>query len=287
MKFGIVLLGLILLLLVTAVLPVPGGRSAEAVYYAPVFLLLLALLSASCLWCCVRRRVSLRQGGFYLVHLSVVLILSGAFLGYIAGKKGAMQLELAPSHPQRQVMASGGEWIDIGFDVAAENFQVQYYPPSYFLFRPLPPEETEPGAMPFKQDGEFRTDSSSEWKIGDMRFPVDRLQQNGAWIEHYRLEDGSVLMRGRSTPSYYGVTLLIDGEKLPIRINHPADHKGWRFYLMSYDRHAQRFVQLSVRRDPGRGMVILGIWMLIAGTFILCFRKAGSECQRANHKENL
>jgi cytochrome c biogenesis protein ResB len=101
------------------------------------------------------------------------------------------------------------------------------------------------------------------------------------------LDDGAFLHLAGQTPSHYGVTLQIsDGEKeleLPISINHPAGYKGWRFYLTSYDQRSRSYVVLSARRDPGRGTVIAGIWIVMIGTFVLCFRKTsigGVESRR-------
>jgi len=78
---------------------------------------------------------------------------------------------------------------------------------------------------------------------------------------------------------------LIDGKKLPVSINHPAQFKGWRFYLMSYDQMRQSYVQLSVRRDPGRNAVIAGIWLTIIGTFVLCFRREGVGCRMSGDEK--
>ena len=60
----------------------------------------------------------------------------------------------------------------------------------------------------------------------------------------------------------------------PLAINHPFTHRGWRFYLMSYDREAQRYVWLSARRDPGRPIVIAGIWGILLGVTWLCWKPA-------------
>ena len=58
-----------------------------------------------------------------------------------------------------------------------------------------------------------------------------------------------------------------------LAVNHPATHKGWRFYLASYEEQPRLYVLLTARRDPGRGTVIAGIWLLIVGVALLCLRK--------------
>jgi hypothetical protein len=276
MKPAILVLGALIVLLLTAVIPVPGGFHANAVYYSPVFMLLLLLLSLMSIRCCWYRKFGLKQSGFYLVHLGVILILAGAFTGYMAGTKGTVQLSLKPQQAVGQLLTAEGAPVDFGFDMAAENFQVKFYPPMYQLYRKLPPEETVPGQMPYKLAGEFSAGENGVCIIKGVG-PVSNLwnEARQEWTQRKMLPDGSILNLAGQTPSFFGVTLLIEGQKLPVSINHPASYKGWRFYLMSYDQQNQRSVQLSARRDPGRNIVVAGIWVVIAGTFIFCFRKNG------------
>jgi hypothetical protein len=278
MRFGIVLFGLIILLLLTAVLPVSGGRNATDIYYSPVMIVLLALLSGSSVWCCIKRKFSLKQVGFYLVHLGIVVILVGAFIGYVSGKKGMLQLSLMPQQAESRLMMKNGEPVDFGFEVAAENFQVKFYPPIYHLYRQIPPEQMVPGQMPFEKVSEFEPAGQTVLMLDDFgSFDVSNLwnEARQEWIQRRTVDAGVFLHRASQTPSYFGVTLLVEGEKIPISINHPAGYKGWRFYLMSYDQVNQRFVQLSARHDPGRNAVIVGIWLTLIGTFVLCFRRIG------------
>lgn len=278
MRFAIVILCAVILLLLTAVLPVGKGLEATAVYTSPVFIFLLALLSGASVWCCIKRKFSAKQIGFYLVHLGVVVILVGAFVGYVAGIKGVIQLSVRPPQLVNQLLSSEGDAVDLGFEIAAEDFQVKFYPPVYQLYQRLPFEEAVPGQMPYKQIGEFRADESGVCSVDGVGMVSNLWNEvNQEWTQRKMLPDGSFLNLAGKTPSFFGVTLLLDGKKLPVSINHPAQYKGWRFYLMSYDQNNQRFVQLSVRRDPGRMAVIIGIWLTIIGTFIFCFRKTGGQ----------
>jgi hypothetical protein len=132
--------------------------------------------------------------------------------------------------------------------------------------------------MPYEKAGEFNAGENGVCVLKGLG-PVSNLwnEARQEWVQRKMLPDGSFLHLTGQTPSFFGVTLLIEGRKLPVSINHPADYKGWRFYLVSYDQQNQRHVQLSVRRDPGRMVVIAGIWAVIAGTFVFCFRKEGDS----------
>ncbi len=58
-----------------------------------------------------------------------------------------------------------------------------------------------------------------------------------------------------------------------LKVNHPVSYGGWRIYLVSFGNDPVPYVQLSAKKDIGRGAVIAGIWMLMAGTFIICFKR--------------
>ena len=276
MRFAVVILCAVILLLLAGVLPVGKGLSATAVYTSPVMILLLALLSAASIKCCFKRR----PVGFILVHLGIVIILAGAFVGYIAGKKGTIQLQMF-----RPVAASGltgANPVPFGFEVAAKDFEVKFYPPVYHLYRELPRDQLQPGQMPFEKTAEYDMTGKDFIDVqGIGRIEVSNLWNDarGEWTSRRMLDSGSFLHLASQTPSHFGVTLQIaDGEKeleLPISINHPAGYKGWRFYLTSYDQRSRSYVVLSARRDPGRGTVIAGIWIVMIGTFLLCLRKTG------------
>jgi len=278
MKFAIIILCSVILLLLTGVLPVGKGLEATAVYYSPVMILLLGLLSGGCVLCCFKRRPL----GFILVHLGVVIVLVGAFVGYVTGVKGMLQLQLVRPVAERQVLNQTGDPVRFGFEVTAKDFEVEFYPPVYHLYRMLPPEQVVPGQMPFAKAAEYDTAGNDFIEIdGIGRLEVSNLwnEARGEWTPRRMLDFGAFLHLASQTPSHYGVTLqIVDGEQhveLPVRINHPAGYKGWRFYLMSYDQVNRSYVVLSARHDPGRGAVIAGIWIVILGTFIFCFRRTG------------
>ena len=276
MRISIVLFGVVILLLLAGVVPVGKGLSASAVYYSPIMILALGLLSAACVKCCMRRR----SVGFFLVHLGIVVILAGAFVGYLLGTKGRVQLPLNQPSAVSGLMGDAPE--SFGFEVAAKDFEVEFYPPVYHLYRKLPPEQVTPGTMPFEKVDEFNTAGRKFIEFdGGVRVAVSNLKDDvsGDWMPMQMLDDNKFLHLAAQTPSFYGVTLVVSDRgkelELPVSINHPAGYRGWRFYLTSYDQRNRSYVILSARRDPGRNAVIAGIWMVIVGTFVFCFRKAG------------
>ncbi len=280
MKTGIVLMWLIILLLLAAVLPAAGDRSADALYHSPVMIVLLGLLAGSCLWCCRKRRSGWCWAGFLLSHLGIAIVLAGGMLGFLFGVRTMVRIPVRFEHPIDTVMVAAQRQVPLGFSITARDFKVEFYPPAYVRWYPLPPEQVGPGENPFRPGETLETESVSEWELGDgQTFAVSSLWDaiRSDWIPQYSLPDGSILAIARKTPSFFGFTLVVsDGEQLreiPVTVNKPAKYGGWIFYLMSYDAQGRSYVDISARRDPGRTAVIAGIWMIIAGVFMLSFRR--------------
>jgi len=94
--------------------------------------------------------------------------------------------------------------------------------------------------------------------------------------------------RDRSVPKDFEATLSIveDGNESirMLKVNKPVTVAGWRIYLMSYEMHPSPYVRLLLRRDPGRITVLVGIWLIIVGTALLCWRR---ESGRTRHGEQV
>jgi len=161
--------------------------------------------------------MTLRKAGFQLTHLGLVVILVGAFIGFLKAKKSEFALPISATHEIKQIpTANDNSSYDLDFGIAVTNFQVDFYEQSDKQSRPTP-------------------------KHFQASLRINSL-------------DGS-------TTSH------------ELEVNHPVEHAGWRFYLMSYDTEARRYVVLSARHDPGRGVVFTGIALLMTGITIMCFRK--------------
>jgi hypothetical protein len=276
------LLGLIVLFLLAGVLPSRGGNQA-AVFGSPVFMVLLGLLALGAAARCLRppRR---RRLGFLLTHAGVGVLLAGAMVGFAAGRKGQMVAPVDERHAIRQAQIDERTTFDLPFDVTVTRFAVDYYDPDYQLFQPLPAAATNAraaGAEDYRfvrkltpaRDGSLAVPGYGAVKAGELRYGgatgVD------SWRRQVALTNEWILQRGRPAARHFeavlrfgdgGVSGGTAGAERTLRVNHPVSHRGWRFYLMSHGEEGPPYVVLSARRDPGRGLAIAGIWMLIAGT---------------------
>jgi len=263
--------------MLAGVLPVVGGEPLVG-FRSPVFIGLLAALVVSLVVCCFRRKWSFKRAGFLLCHVSVIVILAGAFAGFLFSKKTTFSLPVSEAHAFRNLPTSEGGTIALDFGITVKNFRVEYYTPGYRLYRP--PADPQKGDAVF--EGEFRFSREGVLDLGEHGRPdVSDLrdESTGKWKRRHVLKSGWALHMTHPAPRHFEATLRFTDEDkdFPLTVNHPVSHEGWRFYLMSYDEKARRSVVLSARRDPGRIAVIAGFWMLMAGVAVLCFRKTGGE----------
>ena len=276
MKFATGLLVVIVLFMLAGVVPVPGG-DAGIIFKTPVFMLLVATECVLLLAAAVRQVRAMRLA-LALAHGGVVVLLLGALLGYLFSKDAEFSVPVGGAQGITQIPATAtGVVYTLPFSVRVSDFRVDYYDPCYHLFRPaqgMPPHEYVRTVMP------PATGMLALAEAGAL--PVDALlDARGAWKERVVLDNGWFL-RLRRTPKHFEATLQLQaGNAAPVvaalAVNHPVTFHGWKFYLMSYDDDAGMMVHLSARRDPGRRLVIGGIWMVRVGSALLCWVQSATS----------
>jgi hypothetical protein len=176
------------------------------------------------------------------------------------------------------------ELVDLPFSFSVTDFEVEYYNPDYTLFDVQGYDGTGPDPPEL---GTFRPDEAG--KIDMKKYgvvPAAELKDaEGEWVQQYDVQNDYesehdvdlVLSRGSRTPSHFEATVALErveggARTEQLMVNHPLSVEGWRVFL---DSHGEGTVTLSIKRDPGRPYVYVGIAMLIVGTFVICFRKQG------------
>jgi hypothetical protein len=175
--------------------------------------------------------------------------------------------------------------IDLGFSVAATEFDVEYYgQPAYDVIywdgqtqrhvQTIHPELGKPlGLEKIPGLGELKDVELLKAK---------GLQSDGQWAPMMKVGTSWILVeQGRRTPKHFQAKLSFDGQpSVPLSVNYPADFGEWRFYLMSNaklhpelpakDPNQEWQLSLLAKKDPGRRYAVIGFWMLIVGTAGLC-----------------
>lgn len=239
---------------------------------------------------------------FIITHLGVVLVLIGAFICCVGEIKTGLVVPTdgkTPGQTQSQLQSAGETpetpmafW---GCDVTCPTFRVDYFPvDSYQLYKKaqaigegakaklIMTAKIKDGFLDLGENGrvkesELKSDNGFQgWKLCHDLDEEHFLLLNKPPDKSYLCElafkspksDGKVsTTQGRGDDD----AILEDTITLPVYVNHPGTYKGWRFYLKDYDHKRHQYVVLTIRRDPGRGWVIVGIWMIIIGVAGLCY----------------
>jgi len=95
------------------------------------------------------------------------------------------------------------------------------------------------------------------------------LVEKGGQLGSMLLDDGYAIKLSNAADRSYAADLVIHrGETATARalvINSPLVIDGWRFYLDDYNPQTQKSITVTVRKDPGNGLVVAGILALMVG----------------------
>jgi hypothetical protein len=274
MPFAIYIFSVLVFVLLAGAIPMEG-EAQTAVFRSPAF---IALGGVFCLACasCVGRGGRWKRPGFVLCHLAVVLICAGAFVGYRYGERTSFRAPVMDGEPVKELPKPDGSSLPLGFGIvipaaAADHYDVK----SYGMYEP--PEYNLVGDVEILQDGTL--DLPAELQPA----PSALRDADGNYARQIVLRDGNLLQLIPPAVKHYEATIRFVHDDAPsdtrvASVNHPISYRGWRFYLMDYSEDPYLNVSFSARRDPGRILVIVGIWLLIAGTAWLCWlpRRCGA-----------
>ncbi|MGN0880450.1 MAG: cytochrome c biogenesis protein CcsA [Oligosphaeraceae bacterium] len=283
MRMGVALLVwcLVVVVLLAGAFPSlgPSGVDPSAVFGSPVFALLLAVMGALLLRACLSRirmfpfrRVS--GDGFLLAHLGLAVLLAGAGVGLFAARDvtffARVSEEVSDSIPVGKDAS-----LPLGFGLALTDFEVDWYP-AYALQTPAPDGAAAltPALNGLQPDLDGRMTRPGETTPFSRHAPRDGAH---GWLAWRFLPLRWLYTPEQRTARLYRATMRIVEPGQPARtetfvVNRPLEVRGWRFFIMNYhDSPHGRMVGLRARRDPGRPLVIAGIWMLIVGVALLCW----------------
>jgi hypothetical protein len=278
MRLALVVLSALIMFMVAGGIPVGHSNDALVVFKTPIFTVLLVLLSGLLVACSLRYRRGVRGVLFLFAHLGVVAILIGAGIGRLRGVSGRVSLPVGGPHSVDSLAPpeAGGVRIPLGFRLAATTFDVSYHDPAYGLFRPL--NDMPMGANDYDFVGDFEFDAKGVLQTPDYTaISRDQLwdEDMKLWLPQFIFTNGWVLQRGPLTPKHYVASLRISAsnevQAASLRVNAPVTVNGWRMYLMKNEQQPRPYIVCLLRRDPGRWLVISGIWLVIAGIAGLCW----------------
>jgi cytochrome c biogenesis protein ResB len=268
---AVLVMVLLTLFMLAGVLPAEGNQTM--IFRTPVFIGAAGVLAILSLVCSYKRRLKIRNAGFLLTHLGIVILLAGALAGRLRGESRDFILPVHPGRFFRELPVRNGPPLVLPFGIACNRFTVDYYDPSYDLLRPV----EQDGKISYRTMSTHALSAQNRLNLG----PLGQLEKSDlihsvsqAWHNRITLTNGWVLQRRSAMPRNFSADLAFQEEGKEIReqtlaVNRPVVIGGWRLYLMSYDHQRLSHVVLKGRRDPGRTAAVTGIWMVMIGTLLL------------------
>ena len=132
----IVLFGIsVLMTIITVIVSITGTAGTEdSLFKSPWVVLIFALFVAIQVICLftIKGKFTLYRIGFYLLHVGLVLFLTGSFVYYITGEKINVSIPVDPSTTYNQIKRSTveegeSEFIKLNFDIGISDFKVEKY----------------------------------------------------------------------------------------------------------------------------------------------------------------
>ncbi len=312
---AIALMMVIVLFLLAGVIPDLHGAVVKGLFQSPFFMFLGAVLAVGTIWACFRRRPAVSQIPFWIAHAGIGLVLAGGAVDHFWGVSHQLVMPLhEPPSRQFQSMGrmeagnQGPEMTEMPFMMRLGQLEVfSYDPKCYRVYRSQP---TADGNVEFKLAGEVvpyletmkmqaenpkdPEQSMQLWMVSLAKVPGLGPEWAKETIPVGQLVPGKGSRLRRQVPlgelalecdppadKTIDVKLEFgEGKEMvpkPFPINHPAAYQGWRFYMMSYDSQQFQWALVTARHDPGRGVVVAGLWLIILGVAGLCFWRRRPE----------
>lgn len=278
------------------IIPRPGAETAAPKPLAAIHLMLPPKLEAG---------MSGRIG-----QVDILNAADGALYYRVFGRDKENKAELRAAGPLKV-----GTWIDaFGGEnaVMTIGFQVEEFLPAGAekqIFQPvfLPKGQMDQGVAAVRVDLTVGDQTREVWlqrsesldkpsfrpvPIGDRLFEVAYDSDRKPLGFDLKLDDFEVGFEpGTEQPTKFvsQVTLSdpamgIEGQQRTISMNEPITHRGYSFYQMRYSpivdpRTGQRTGQFQsvfqVGRNPGRGIIYLGCFLIVFGTYVQFYMRAG------------
>lgn len=128
LSFGLVGLLVLFMMVATVLEKLYGSHFAtEYIYGSPLFVLCWAALAISSILYIWRRKVQ-KQPFTFLLHLSFLVILLGAFVTHLFGLQGSVHLRQESKEPVQLFTTAEGAEKPFPFHLYLTDFQLDYYP---------------------------------------------------------------------------------------------------------------------------------------------------------------
>ncbi len=198
------------------------------------------------------------------VHLSVVLVLAGAFIDYY-GETRLMQLQPADGKSVLKSVTVGGEERELPFHLRVDDFAITRYEGNehYALYGYDRAAGTWQKQAELQREGEELVSGAERWPLSQF------TTAPGMPMPYLMAGQGRVILKEEAPVKEYRASCRVttwhkgreETRQEQLRVNEPIIAKGWQITLMSHssDAAGQPVVHLQLREAPGRFWALCGM----------------------------
>ncbi|MBP7651828.1 cytochrome c biogenesis protein ResB [Candidatus Dependentiae bacterium] len=279
-------------------------------YHSAIFLILLFILILNIIACTFQKKFNLLNSGFYLTHLSVIIIISGFIISNICSDNGMVWIKEGCTINKFQSEKTGLE-VNLPFSIYLEKFFLEYSEKSSFgnIFVLLKNTE-EPVILDAVVKDEWKKVANSNYKIkinafhNSIKFDkqnklfnfsdkyinpalVIQIKKNDVSETRYLFSkfpdfhhnvvfnDIQVLFKFHRAIEQFTSVLKLNNDKthIVVKVNSPGSYKNYKIYQSSYNPDDLSVTGLEIVKDPGLYLVYTGFYMIIAGIIFIFWIK--------------
>lgn len=248
--------------------------------YEPLVYLILIIFCVAQFICLFSMKLNKKNIGFYLLHTGLIVFLVSIFIYKVIGIKVQTAIPVN-STTYSTIGRENGEMVNLGFEIGAKDFEVTKYDPLYSLYQRNNVGEWKEVKSEVEPD---ESDVLDFEKYGEI--PVSTVDENIDQSSQYYMSDDLIVYKQQPDKFYEATMLVADEvggalEEKTLIMNKPIRKNGWVVYLMSYAPNMQS-INVLFKYDPVEIVSLVGIWMIILGSFVICFSGVKKETTMVN-----
>ena len=207
-------------------------------FHSVWFVNMIFILIVNILYCYIsRREFNLKNLGGYILHFGIIVSLLGAFMGFVWGMKGVIQLNEGDEVDTFLLREKAGPpRLPLGYELALDDFSIEWYEPKYLVNTY---QMTRGGGELLSS---LNVEKKGEVTVGEagVEFRVLRFSENGVadGIGPSRVAEDE--LRDGMPPSPI-MNLMVENLSLRRMTRDEAKASGW---LAAYDDHQNRFTNV-------------------------------------------
>jgi len=247
------------------------------------------------------KRIASKTLSLAMVHISLVLLASGAYIDYYYEENAMVEIIVGAPHSVKDVRLIEDEAssddalqelstsrIPLGFSIRVKEFNITHYPNAPYTLYRMKNKAWEPYKKGLLAHRGRITYKGESWNIEDMQ-NIAEQNQNFLLIEGF--PQRLLLQDTPSVKEYLALCELTDKKGMLIeelRVNDPIVRYGWQLSLVKHQSIAgQQILQIQARRAPGRILAKIGMVGLILSVTAWCWwrKKEDDEPQAPSSNE--